>query len=70
VTAGLPGPLWTLVLVGALISIALTWFFQMESLSMHIWMTILLAALLGLMIFLVAVMDNPFRGEVSVSPNL
>jgi len=68
VTAGLSGPLWTLVLVGALISIALTWFFAMESLSMHCWMTILLSVLLGLMIFLVAAMDNPFRGKISVGP--
>jgi len=30
-------------------------------------MTILMSALLGLMIFLVAALDNPFQGDVSVS---
>ena len=39
-TSELPTPLWTLVLVGALICIALTWFFNMESLNIHLWMTI------------------------------
>jgi hypothetical protein len=68
VTKGLSGPLWTLVLVGALISIALTWFFEMPSLAIHVWMTVLLSALFGLMIFLVAAMDNPFRGKISVGP--
>lgn len=68
VTAGLPGPLWAMVLIGALISIAITWFFDTASRGMHAWMTLLLSALLGLMIFLVAILDNPYRGSVSVSP--
>ena len=68
VTAGLPGPLWAMVLIGAFISIAMTWFFDTPSRAMHAWMTILLSGLLGLMIFLVAILDNPYRGSVSVSP--
>jgi hypothetical protein len=31
-------------------------------------MTALLCALLGLLIYLLAALDNPFRGEISVSP--
>ena len=64
----LPPPLWALILLGALICIVATWFFHTESLKMHIWMTGLIAALLGLMVFMVAALDNPYRGEVSVSP--
>ena len=68
VTAGLAGPLWALVLIGAFITIALTWFFDISSLRMHAWMTLLLSALLGLIIFLVAILDKPFWGSVSVRP--
>jgi hypothetical protein len=68
VTSELPPPLWTLILLGALICIVVTWFFHMESLRMHIWMTAFMALLLGLMVFMVASLDNPYRGEVSVSP--
>jgi Protein of unknown function (DUF4239) len=68
VTSEMPGPLWTLVILGAVICIAVTWFFHTASLEMHIWMTILFSGLLGLMIYLVAALDNPFRGKVSVSP--
>jgi len=64
----LPPPLWALILVGALICVVVTWFFLMDSLSMHIWMTVFIAFLLGLMVFMVAALDNPYRGEVSVSP--
>jgi hypothetical protein len=68
VAAELPPPLWALILLGALICIVATWFFHTESLKMHIWMTGLIAALLGLMVYMVAVLDNPYRGAVSVSP--
>jgi hypothetical protein len=68
VTAELPPPLWALILLGALICIVVTWFFHTESLRMHIWMNVFTAMLLGLMIFMVASLDNPYRGKVSVSP--
>ncbi|MGC1781053.1 MAG: hypothetical protein WA708_00875 [Acidobacteriaceae bacterium] len=64
----LPSPLWVLILAGAFVCIVLTWFFQMESMKMHIWMTILFAGLIGLMVFMIAALDNPYRGKISVSP--
>ena len=68
VTIGLPDALWALVILGALISIGVTLFFDTHSLSMHLWMTILMSTLLGLMVFLIGTLDNPFRGKVSVGP--
>jgi hypothetical protein len=68
VHGGLAGPLWTIVLAGAFLSIAVTWFFDMKSQSMHLWMTVMLSALLGLLIYLLGALDNPFRGEISVGP--
>lgn len=68
VTAEMPGPLWALVIIGALVCIAVTWFFHTGSFRMHLWMTILFSGLLGLMIYLIAVLDNPYRGRVSVTP--
>jgi hypothetical protein len=67
VTTGLPAALWYVVGVGALLNIVLTWMFSLESLKLHLILTGLLAILIGLLIFLVAAMDNPFRGEFSVS---
>jgi hypothetical protein len=64
----LPGPLWAVVLIGAFLTIAVTWFFDFRSHSMHFWMTLVFSALLGLLIYLLGALDNPFRGEVSVSP--
>jgi len=52
----------------AFLNIAMTWFFDMRSESMHFWMTVMLSALLGLLIYLLGALDNPFRGEISVGP--
>jgi Protein of unknown function (DUF4239) len=68
VREGLPGPLWTIVLAGAFLSIAMTWFFDIKSQSMHFWMTVMFAMLLGLLIYLLAALDYPFRGKISVGP--
>lgn len=68
VTAGMPGPLWSLVIVGALICLGVTMFFHTASFRMHLWMTVFFSTLLGLMIYLIAVLDNPYRGKVSVTP--
>jgi hypothetical protein len=68
VSQGMPGPLWALVVVGAMVCIAVTWCFHTPSFSMHLWMTVLFAALLRMMIYLIGVLDNPYRGKLSVGP--
>ena len=68
VTAGLPVSLWYVLLGGAFLNIAVTWFFHMRSQTMHFWMTVMFSGLLGLLIFLLGAMDHPFRGEISVGP--
>jgi hypothetical protein len=68
VNAGLSSSMWVLVLAGAFITLATTWFFDLKNQAMHFWMTALVSTLLGLMVYLLAVMDYPFRGQLSVSP--
>jgi hypothetical protein len=68
VTTGLPPALWYVVTVGAVLGIVLTWLFSIDRLSVHLSVAGLLSLLTGLVVFLIAAMDYPFRGEVSVSP--
>ena len=67
VTSGLSSSLWALVLIGAIINLAVTWAFHVKSRKMHLLMTTLVSSLLGLMVFLLAAMDHPFMGKISVS---
>jgi hypothetical protein len=65
---GVPGVLWAVVLLGALITIAFSYCFMIENLRFHALLTGMLALMLGLMIFLIAALDHPYLGEVSVTP--
>lgn len=69
VTAGLPTALWAVVAVGAVLSVMLTWLFKFDNLRLHIILVAITAAMIGLLIFMTAAMDNPFRGEVSIGPD-
>jgi hypothetical protein len=66
VTTSIPGVMWAVVLVGALMNIALIWMFDMKVVN-HLFLGGILSAFMGLMIFLIASLDNPFRGELSIS---
>lgn len=67
VTIGLPAPMWAVVLVGALITIAATFFFHVDAVRVHRLMVVLLSGIMGLMIFLMVYYDQPLRGSHSVS---
>ncbi|MFM2268894.1 MAG: hypothetical protein RL757_2335 [Bacteroidota bacterium] len=67
VTDGLPSAIWYIIMFGAFLNIAITWFFITDKFRVHVLMTVMFAALLGSLVFLVGAMDNPFRGEFSVS---
>jgi hypothetical protein len=67
VTTGLPAALWSVVLVGALLNVGLSYLFWIENFGLHAALVAILAAFIGLLVFLTAAMDNPFRGEFSIS---
>ena len=66
VNTAIPPVMWYVVILGAVINIAMVWLFDMKFIT-HLLLGGLLAAYLGTMIFLIAAMDHPFRGEVSVT---
>lgn len=68
VTTGLPAVLWWVVAIGAAINIVLIWMQDME-VHVHMILGAALACILGLVIFLIAELDNPFRGQVSIGPD-
>jgi hypothetical protein len=66
---GLPAAVWYIVLIGAVLTIGLTYLFRVESFRLHATLVAVLSTFIGLLIFLTAAMDNPFRGAFSVSPD-
>jgi hypothetical protein len=65
VTRGIPAVLWWVVALGVLIEILFIAMLDME-LHVHLIVGGILSTFLGIVIFLIAAMDHPFRGQVSV----
>lgn len=63
---GLPSPIWWIVILGALLTIAMTWLFVIEPFRAQVVPTVLLAIVIGLLTFLVAALDNPYSGSVYI----
>ncbi len=68
-SGGLPDVLWDVIVLGALVNFSLLCLFSISTRGAHMLLGGLFAFFLGTMIFLIAAMDYPFRGDLSVSPD-
>lgn len=69
VSASIPSVLWAVVLWGAVIVVALSYSFPVRAYVEHAWLTGVVAAIMALSIFVIAALDHPYRGEVSIAPD-
>jgi hypothetical protein len=67
INEGIPVLMWWVVVIGTVINIMLIWMVNGRK-HIHVMLTGLLSGFMGLVIFLIAAMDHPFRGDVSVGP--
>ena len=63
----LPGMLGIVVLAGGALTIAVGCFFWIEDVRFHGLLRTMLSLFIALMVFLIAALDHPFGGEVSIS---
>jgi len=66
-TSGIPGIMWYVVLLGAFVSIFLTWMLNM-TLVAHLFLGGILSFYIGTMVSLIMVLDRPLRGEYGIGP--
>jgi Protein of unknown function (DUF4239) len=68
VLTGLPGALWFVIVIGALVSLSSTFFFQVEDTLVQKFQVVLLAIFIGMIIFIIFALDRPFRGDLGLQP--
>jgi len=68
-TAGIPGFMWYVVVLGALISIFLVWLFDMSLLA-ELFLGGLMSFFIGSMISLILILDQPLRGGFGIGPDM
>lgn len=69
VSGGLPAMMWGVIILGAVATVAMSWALVLDNFRLHLFLNAALAALLGLLVFLIGAVDNPFRGQFSVGPD-
>ncbi len=69
VSRKIPCTLWSVVLLGAVLAISSSWVFTLESIELHAVMSGLLAAMIALLVFFIAVTDRPFHGANGIGPD-
>ena len=62
----LPSVVWAVVIIGAVLGITSSFFFKTHDERYHQTLVILLAALVGLVIFIIVELDRPFRGDLGL----
>jgi len=67
VDSGLSFTMWTVIWVGAIISIGIAYFFNIPDTKLHVMLVTLMAGFLAMVLFMIVVNDKPFYGYVSVS---
>lgn len=65
---GLPPVLWVILGVGGVATIVFTYFFNVEQLRLQIVMVSIVSLVICLNIFLLATYDDPFSGDMTISP--
>lgn len=68
VNGGLSGTMWAVIWIGAVISIGVAYFFNIQDPKIHALLIGLMAGFLSIVLFMIVINDKPFYGSVSVSP--
>jgi hypothetical protein len=66
VKSALPASMWYVMILGAVLTIAMCWLFDMKFIT-HLVLGGILSAYLGTMMYLIVDMNQPFRGDVSIT---
>jgi Protein of unknown function (DUF4239) len=67
VGAAIPGSLWYVLVVGTMIIIVMTWMLNIANKRLDVAINLLMGSLMGTVLAFIIAMDNPYRGELSVS---
>lgn len=60
--------IWTVLIFGGAVLVVFTYFFGVENLAVQVLMTVLVTIALSLNLFVVALFDSPYAGDVKVAP--
>ena len=66
---GMPGVLWVILVLGAVVTVGFTYLFGLQNTWAHRLMVMSLTAVIVLVLFTIGVMDDPFTGGARLEPS-
>jgi uncharacterized membrane protein YraQ (UPF0718 family) len=66
---GLPVILWVVLIGGGIVVVSFTYLFGLDSTVIHLLMVAALALIISLVLFTVAALNFPFKGDITFSPD-
>ena len=66
VDSGLSGVMWSVIWVGAIISIGIAYFYRLEDAKLHAILVALMSGFLAMVLFMIIINDKPFYGYMSI----
>jgi hypothetical protein len=66
---GLPGILWVVLITGGVVVVGFTYLFGLDSTLIHLFMVASLALVIALVLFTVAALNFPFKGDITIHPD-
>ncbi len=66
----IPSPMWLPMIFGAIITIVCAILLDIEHTRMHVTLNSLLATFIGMILFMIILLDHPYTGPLSVKPEL
>ena len=68
VKSSLPATLWSVMILGGVMVLATSWLFVFFERTTQVILTVALAGIVGVLVFLSVAMDRPFHGLKGISP--
>jgi hypothetical protein len=66
---GLPVILWVVLIGGGIVVVSFTYLFGLDSTVIHLLMVAALALIISLVLFTVAALNFPFKGDITIGPD-
>ena len=65
---GLSAILWVVLILGGIVVVSFTYLFGLDSTLVHVLMVAALALIIALVLFTVAALNFPFKGDITIGP--
>jgi hypothetical protein len=69
VSTCLPSIIWLILILGSIVNYLLTWLIVLDNRRFEVLLNVLISIIMGSLVFWIFAMDNPYKGEYSVTPD-